>query len=114
MAKKDEQIDQLVEGISALVGALEKGFACKGHGEPVTKHDLLELEKQIMSQITDITAGIQTNLDSITKDIAAIAAAGVGGTAPASDVAAVQTVATNVQAAATALGALVPPAAPAP
>lgn len=71
-----------------------------------------------MSQITDITTGIQTNLDKITADIATIAAAGVGGGTPASDVAAVQTVATNVQTAATALDAVVAsipaPAAPTP
>ena len=91
------------------------------HGNrPITKHDLDQLEKRIMSQITDITTGIQTNLDKITADIAALTAAGVGGGAtPPSDVAAVQTIATNVQTATTALDALVatippvtPPAAP--
>ena len=86
------------------------------HDDPITKRDLIELERRIMSQITDITTGIQTNLDKITADIAALTAAGVGGGGtPPSDVAAVQTIATNVQTATTALDALVatiPPATP--
>jgi hypothetical protein len=105
----------LAEAIYAVAAAVNERCGCHGsHDAPATKQDLLELEKRIMSQITDITAGIQKNLDEITKDIAAITAAGVGGI-PASDIAALTTVATNVATATTALDALVatiPPATP--
>lgn len=99
--------DELLDALSVLVGTLERGFSAgRSCGEPVTKHDLEKWEQEIMSQITDITAGIQTNLDEITKDIAALTAAGVGGV-PASDIAALQTVATNIAAVTTALDAIV-------
>jgi hypothetical protein len=99
----------------AMVWDMKLSLSGKASGKPITKHDLEQLEQIIMSQITDITTGIQTNLDKITADIAALTAAGIGGGTPASDVAAVQTIATNVSTATTALDALVatiPPVAP--
>lgn len=69
------------------------------HDDPITKRDLIELEKRIMSQISTILDPIAAELTQATADIATIAAAitagGTGSISPA-DVTELTSVATGV------------------
>ena len=93
------QHKELIDAIYALIEAMQTGWQSRGHGQPVTKHDLNELKEAIMSQISDILDPIAGELTQATADIATIAAAitaGGTGTISPADVTELTSVATGV------------------
>lgn len=111
------QHKELIDAIYRLVETMEKGFACKGHGEPVTKQDLEKVKEEIMSQISNILDPIAAELKQATADIATITAAitaGGTGTISPADITELSSVATGVAALAASLHTLALSLTPAP
>lgn len=54
-------IDKLAEAFRQLIHDLRNEIICpRSHGDLVTKQDLEEMEKRIMSQVSDLIAAINT------------------------------------------------------
>ena len=119
-------IKEAINGLAASINGLTEWH--KSHSSTATKHDLFEMEKRIMSQITDWAAqeqadltAISTTLDGIVAGIAALDALitqfqSSPGTLSASDQAALDGIKAASAALVTKAGAIsvAPPAAPTP
>lgn len=64
---------EIYEALSVLEIFMREARACQSARELVTKHDLAEMEKRIMSLITDQAAKIQANFDTLNTELDGIA-----------------------------------------